>query len=87
VALPAHLRSTPVTFWPRARTAGRSRIFGALLVASSVAVLMVVVAHVCRESGLPADDHLPALLVAMLGACITVGLGIALMLPRPPHGS
>jgi uncharacterized membrane protein YczE len=72
---------------PKIRGARRRPIFGALLVVLSVAVFVGVTGHVCGEAGQPADDHLPVLLVALLAACITLGLGIALMLPRPPQGS
>ena len=60
---------------------------GALLVVLAAAVIVGVTVHVCNESGFPADQHLPVLLVLLLAGVVLVGLGVALILPQPPRGS
>jgi apolipoprotein N-acyltransferase len=72
---------------PRIRTARPTAILGGLLVVLAAAVVVGVLVHVCHESGSPADRHLPVLLALLLAAVGMLGLGLALILPRPPRGS
>lgn len=67
---------------PAITTVGPARAAGVLLLVLAVAVIVYVMVHVTGESGLPADDHLPVLLAALLVAATAIGVGIALLLPR-----
>ncbi len=71
----------------RLRTLGRTSILGGVLVVLAVGIIIGVIVHVTPEAGLPADEHLPFLLIALLASAALGGLGVALILPRPPSGS
>jgi hypothetical protein len=72
---------------PAIRTIHPSRAVGVLLIVLSVATFVGVIVHVTGETGLPADEHLPTLLIALLGAVVAFAAGLALLLPRPPAGN
>jgi hypothetical protein len=61
------------------------RMLGGLMVVVSAVAFAGVTVHVAGEAGLPADGHLPLLLLGLLAALVTFGLGVALLIGRRSH--